>query len=177
MKRAGFRHLGDERGAALLIVLLMVVVLGLAAGIAGSTWKSVVQRAREAELFWRGDQYRNAIGSYYRVKHGRGAGMFPRKLEDLVRDPRSLGAERHIRRLYPDPMTGEDWVLIKDKSGRIAGVKSASKLEPFRKDGFPEEYRKFEGAGSYSSWEFVYEPKNLKKPPTPAKAKADGEET
>ena len=175
MKYAGYRHLGDERGAALLVVLLMVVVLGLATGIAGSTWQSVAQRAREAELFWRGNQYRNAIRSYYEVKHGRGAGMFPQKLENLVKDPRFLGAERHIRRLYLDPMTGDDWVLIKDKSGRITGVKSSSTLEPFRKDGFPEEYEKFEGAESYSSWEFVYEPKSQKK--APAKAKTDGEKT
>ncbi|NIQ96144.1 MAG: type II secretion system protein [Desulfuromonadales bacterium] len=176
MRKAGFRHLDDERGAALLIVLLMVVVLGLAIGIAGSTWKSLTQRAREAELFWRGDQYRKAIGSYYRVKHGRAVGMFPRKLENLLQDPRSLGAERHIRRLYPDPMTGGEWQLIKDKSGRITGVKSSSTLEPFRQDGFPEEYEKFEGAESYSSWEFVYKPKKKKKAPA-KKVKAGGKKT
>jgi type II secretory pathway pseudopilin PulG len=175
MRSAGARQFGDERGAALLIVLIMVVVLGLAVGIAGSTWKSVAQRAREAELFWRGNQYRLAIKSYYEVKHGRGAGLFPQKLENLIKDPRFLGAERHIRRLYPDPMTGEDWVLIKDKSGRITGVRSGSDLEPFRKDGFPEEYEKFEGAESYSSWEFVYEPKSQKKPV--AKKTASGEGT
>ena len=156
------RQLNGERGAALLIVLLMVVVLGLAVGITGSTWKSISQRAREAELFWRGDQYRKAIGSYYEVKHGRGSGLFPRKLEDLVKDPRSLAAERYLRRLYPDPMTGGDWVLIKDQSGRITGVRSSSDLEPFRQDGFPEEYEKFAGSESYSRWEFVYEPKTKK---------------
>jgi type II secretory pathway pseudopilin PulG len=175
MRIAGQRHFGDERGAALLIVLVMVVVLGLAIGIAGSTWKSVTQRAREAELFWRGNQYRLAIKSYYEVKHGRGAGMFPQKLENLIKDPRFLGAERHIRRLYPDPMTGGDWQLIKDKSGRITGVRSSSDLEPFKKDRFPEGYEKFEGAESYSSWEFVFEPKTKKQPV--AKKPASGGES
>ena len=65
--------------------------------------------------------------------------------------------------------------MPKDKSGRITGVRSASDLEPFRKDGFPEEYEKFKGAESYSSWEFVYEPKTQKKPA--AKKPVSGEES
>ena len=103
MNCAGTRHLGNERGAALLLVLVMIVVLGLAIGIAGSSWKTVTQRAREAELFWRGDQYRQAIKSYYEVKHGRGAGMLPQKLEDLVKDPRSSNAQRQIGSDYRRP--------------------------------------------------------------------------
>lgn len=163
MRAAGFRPPGDERGAALLIVLVMMVVLGLAVGIAGSSWKTISQRAREAELLWRGDQYRKAIKSYYEVKHGRGGGLYPRKLEELVKDPRSLAAVRHIRRLYPDPMTGEDWDPVKDKSGRIIGVRSSSNLEPFKQDGFPAEYDAFTGSESYSRWEFVYEPEKKSK--------------
>lgn len=162
MRKAGGRHNPNERGGVLLIVLFMIVVIGLSIGIAGSTWKSMTQRAREAELLWRGNQYRKAIESYYENKHG-GAGMYPQKLDDLVKDPRSLNPVRHIRRLYPDPMTGQDWVLVKDQSGRIVGVRSSSDLEPFKKDGFPEEYEKFKGAESYRSWEFVYEPKSQKK--------------
>jgi len=175
MKNAGLRPRDDERGAALLIVLFMVVVLGLVIGIAGSTWQSVAQRAREAELFWRGNQYREAIKSYYEIKHGRGGGIYPRKLDDLLKDPRSLAAVRHIRRLYPDPMTGEDWTLIKDKAGRITGVRSSSDLEPFRKEGFPEEYESFAGSESYSRWEFVFEPKSKNKT-VPVKPQS-GEET
>lgn len=172
MRRAGVRYFADEQGAALLIVLVMVVVLGLMVGIAGSTWKTVSQRAREAELFWRGDQYRQAIESYHGVKHGRGAGTYPQKLENLLKDPRSLNTVKHIRQLYADPMTGGDWVLIKDKSGRITGVRSSSELEPFRKDGFPEEYAKFKESATYSSWEFVFEPKTKSKA-TPSKKTAE----
>ena len=176
MRAAGHRPLTDERGVALLIVLFMIVVLGLTLGIAGSTWQSVVQRARESELYWRGDQYRKAIGSYYDVKHGRGAGVFPRALEDLIKDPRFADGRKHIRRLYNDPMTRGDWVLIKDQSGRITGVRSSSELEPFRQDGFPEEYEAFAGSSSYSAWELVYTPpkKNVKQS---ARNKAGAEET
>ena len=70
-------------------------------------------------------------------------------------------------------MTGDDWVLIKDKSGRITGLRSSSDLEPFKQDGFPEEYESFKGSESYSSWEFVYEPKSKK--PAAAKKITTGE--
>lgn len=148
----------DQRGFTLMAVLVAVAIIGFSAGMAGSTWSSLVQRAKEADLFWRGDQYRKAIEGYYTKGHG-GAKLYPRELKHLLQDPRSLEARRHIRQLYKDPMTGEDWELIKDKkSGRITGVKSTSDKEPFRQDGFPEEYTDFAGAASYSDWEFVFKP-------------------
>lgn len=156
------RHLQDQRGSALLIVLVMIVIVGLVAGIAGTSWQTTRQRAREVELLWRGDQYRRAIQSYSEAgsgTKGKQPGQFPAKLEDLIKDPRSLATKKHIRRLYNDPMTGGDWDLVKDKGGRIIGVRSSSDLEPFKQDGFPEEYENFAGAASYSAWEFVYQPK------------------
>ena len=151
-------RIGDQRGFALLAVLVLVVVIGLALGLAGNSWTNIVQRSREAELFWRGNQYRKAIGGYYGVRHGGQIQMYPAKLEDLVRDPRSPAIKRYLRRLYPDPMTGGDWVLIKDPSGRIKGVRSSSSRKPFRQAGFPKGYENFEGREKYSDWEFVYTP-------------------
>lgn len=156
------RHLAGQSGAALLTVLVLIVIVGLMAGIAGTSWQTVVQRAREQELFWRGDQFRKAIQSYY--EYGSGAsrkqtGQYPAKLEDLIKDPRSLARKKHIRRLYTDPMTGDEWELVKDKAGRIIGVRSSSALKPFRQEGFPEEYEGFAGASSYTAWEFSYVPK------------------
>lgn len=146
-----------ERGAALLMVLVAVVVIGLAAGIAGQSWRSVVQRAKEADLLWRGKQYRAAIESYYLTRQGVRS-MYPRKLEDLVRDDRFPEPVKHIRRLYKDPITGEDWAIIKAPDGGIAGVRSTSSLRPFRQKGFAEELTALEGSDSYQDWEFVYVP-------------------
>jgi len=151
------RYVSGERGSALVLVLLAVVVLGLGVGIAGSTWSTIVQRSREQELFWRGDQIRKGLEGFYNVKHGGAIGMYPNSLEELVKDPRSATAKRHLRKVYLDPMTGEDFVLIKE-GGRIKGVKSASTKTPFRQEGFPEDYAEFEGATSYDQWEFVYVP-------------------
>ncbi len=150
----------NQRGIALMAVLLMVVIMGLGAGIAGSTWQTKVYRSKEQELLWRGDQYRKAIASYCKRAHGGAAGKFPRSLEELERDPRFLQRVRHIRRLYPDPITGQDFVLIRDGSGGITGVRSASELEPFKKEGFPYEYARFSQCKRYSEWEFVFKPSN-----------------
>ena len=134
--------------------------MGLAAGMAGQTWRSTMQRAREAELLWRGQQYQKAIASYYAVRQGQQ--MFPAKLEDLLKDPRFPNVVRHLRRLYKDPMTGEDWALVTDSSKRIIGVRSRSDLEPFRKDGFPKSLDKLKGKEAYDEWEFVFVLSNKK---------------
>jgi len=145
-----------QRGAVLLLLLVMVVIMGLAAGMAGQTWRSTMQQAREAELIWRGQQYQQAIASYYNVKHGP-QNMLPAKLEDLLRDPRFPGVVRHLRKVYDDPMTGQEWELIKDPAERILGVRSTSDLEPFKQDGFPKSLEKLKGKTSYSEWEFVFD--------------------
>lgn len=157
---------------ALMAVLAMVVIMGLGVGIVGTTWKTRVQRSKEQELLWRGAQYCKAIASYCK---GPG-GTYPRSLEVLERDPRFLQPARHIRRLFKDPITGTDFVLIKDASGGIIGVRSSSDLEPFKKDGFPSEYNQFAHLNRYSEWEFVYKPET-KKPALPAKSETESQAT
>ena len=155
----------------LFTVLFAVMVIGLMLGLAGQTWSQVMQREREEELLFRGEQYRRAIESYYATGHG-GQGSYPRSLEDLLKDPRSVETKRHLRKLYLDPFTNEEFALIgaggsvegetvsAQSIDRIKGVRSTSTLAPFRQEGFPEEYTTFKGAGSYDKWEFVYTPKD-----------------
>lgn len=152
---------GGQRGAILLLLLIMIVILGLSASMAGQSWRSTMQQAREAELLWRGQQYQQAIASYYSVKHGTQQ-MLPAKLEHLLRDPRFPNTVRHLRKSYNDPMTNEDWELITDPAERIIGVRSSSELEPFRKDGFPASLEKLQGKSSYREWEFAFVPTKQK---------------
>ncbi len=153
-----------ERGAALLTLLVMVVLLGLAASMASQSLRALMQREREAELLWRGQQYRRALGRYYNVKHG-AQQMYPASLDDLLQDPRSAAKVRHLRRLYNDPMTGDDWELIKDPAERIIGVQSSSALAPFRQSGFPAGLEALEGKASYRDWKFVYAPEKKSEAP------------
>lgn len=160
-----------------MTVLVLVVILGLTASIAGQSLSALMQREREAELLWRGQQFRQAIGNYYNVKHG-AQQMFPAKLEDLVRDPRFPGVVRHLRRLYVDPMTGKDWELIKDPAEKIIGVRSTSALAPYQQAGFPRGLEDLEGKAAYREWEFVFVPsKNATQPQTGAGAARTGETT
>lgn len=168
MKRPTF--LKSQRGATLMVVLLMMVVLGLAAGMAGNTWTNVMQREREEELFFRGNQYRRAIESYNKIASAGTQAAYPKNIEDLLKDPRSLQTQRHLREKYKDPVTGEDFELIQQGGGitglpgavqslaGIRGVYSKSSREPFKKTGFREPYEDFNKAGAYSDWKFVFVP-------------------
>ena len=168
------RRTVDQKGATLLTVLVLVVILGLTASMAGQSLGALMQREREAELLWRGQQFRQAIGSYYNVKHG-AQQMYPAKLEDLLRDPRFPGVVRHLRRLYVDPMTGKDWEVVKDPAEKIIGVRSTSDLEPFQQAGFPRGLEDLEGKTAYREWEFVFvPPKKTTQPQTGAGAAKPG---
>lgn len=163
----------NEYGGVLLLMLVLITVVGISAGIAGSSWSTIMQRSAEEELLWRGDQYRKAIEGYYTRAHAGMQGMYPRELKNLLKDPRSLNPYPHLRKLYKDPMTKNDFVLIKDPGGRITGVKSASTKKPFKQDNFPADYSIFAGKQSYAEWEFVYKPKK-KNPPKNAHKKKTG---
>lgn len=174
MKQVAQLH--NQRGSALLMVLFAVVVIGLALGLAGRTWSSAMQQEREEELLFRGDQYRRAIESYYQGAHGGAQGSYPRALADLLKDPRSLQPRRHIRQLYSDPFTGEEFELIQvggDVKGTVSagpslsgikGVRSKSQLKPFKQDGFPLEYETFKEKTTYAEWEFIFEPAQAQTP-------------
>ena len=149
------KSFSKQSGAILLGMLIMVTLLGLMAGIAGSSWKTIIQRAREEELLWRGSQYRKAIESYYKTAHGGTKAALPSTLESLLKDPRSVSTIRHIRKLYPDPMTGQDWVVVQGPGGGIMGVRSNSPLKPFKTSDFADENKSFEGKQSYREWLFV----------------------
>jgi len=150
------------------MVLAAVVIVGIVVEAARVTTWRIVRADREAELLFRGLAYRNAIGSFYQSN-----GAFPRSLEDLPKDPRSV-SKRHIRTLYPDPMSKnekQEWRLIRAAGGGISGVASASTDEPLKQANFPKEFEKFTGAKSYSEWVFEYTPAPVPKPPkagTPA---------
>ena len=174
--------LQNQRGFSLVMVLLMLVILGLSMGVAGSAWSDLVRRSREADLLWKGGQIRKAIEAYYKAPHGQGTGaakIYPSELEYLLKDPRSLETKRYLRRLYPDPMTGGDWILIKDQGGRIKGVRSSLEKEPFKTSNFSEENKDFEGRKLYSEWEFVYVPKPTaagQQPPKGTQPKSSSDE-
>ena len=144
--QTGFTYLG---------LMILVAILALATS-ATLTLGSLVQR-REAEqrLLEVGDTYRRAISSYLNSSPT-GDRRYPGSLADLLKDPRYPGVRRHLRQLYPDPITGKnDWGLVPAPGGGIMGIHSLSDDRPIKIAGFETANQAFEEKSRYSQWRFV----------------------
>jgi type II secretory pathway pseudopilin PulG len=138
------------------MLLVMAACIGLFASVLGVIiFSRDVRVEKENELLFRGMAYMNAIKSYYSASTGRKE--FPQSMEYLLSDPR-FPAKRHIRKLYKDPITGGDWVLVTGSAGGICGVASGSKMKPIKQKDFPSQLRSFEGLEHYSDWIFLCKP-------------------
>jgi type II secretory pathway pseudopilin PulG len=169
-----------QAGFTYLAMLLAVAVIGIGLAATSEVWVQSRQREKEQELLFVGNQFRQAIGLYYRNSSDQltPGVAYPKKLEDLLEDKRGVVTKRHLRRLYADPLTGKtDWGLIPIKApdgDRIMGVYSKSQMTPIKTAGFRERDKTFEGANHFSDWKFFYEPQRATsgKPPSGSAAQA-----
>jgi type II secretory pathway pseudopilin PulG len=111
-----------QRGFTYLGLLAAIAIIGIGLVAASEVWTTAARRHRMQELEWVGQQYEQAIGSYYEASPN-GAKRYPPSLDDLLQDPRYAAVRRHLRRLYPDPMTGQfDWKLMRAPDGGVQAV-------------------------------------------------------
>jgi type II secretory pathway pseudopilin PulG len=94
--------------AALLVALSVMAVLMTAAM---PVWHQATQREKEAELVFRGEQYARAIGLFQRKS---GPGVLPPNLDVLV-------DQKFLRKKYKDPITGEDFSLLRPTQQPVDG--------------------------------------------------------
>lgn len=153
----------SSSGLVLLAMLLFIALSSLGLALAADVWGKARQREREAELLFVGEQYRHAVESYWRATPGLVKAL-PTSLEDLLADKRFPATIRHLRRLYPDPITGKEFGVVLVGPG-IAGVVSTSTGAPIKVANFPVQYAAFAGAESYDQWRFVFLPP--RRPATP----------
>jgi type II secretory pathway pseudopilin PulG len=149
MKRraSGFTYIG---------VLFAVALAGVALALTAQVWRTTNQRAKEEQLLFVGGQFREAIRRYHEQSPGEQR-EYPKNFEDLLQDRRQPGVRRHLRMLYPDPMTGKfDWGVERSPEGGIAGVYSRSQERPIRISGNVAGVD-LSGRTKYSEWLFVYE--------------------
>ena len=146
-----------QGGFSYLFALFAIVLVGLSMMGANAQWKTMMQREREVELLFRGDQYRRAIKAY--VETVSAAKQYPPRVEDLLKDPRT--SKRHLRALYPDPMTGEAFAPVLCGNGRVKGVASSSEAATLKRDNFPQAYAQFTSATTYRQWIFQYDPSQV----------------
>lgn len=148
-----------------LLVMLAVVLMGISVSVAAKQWKAVVQREQEAELLARGIEIQTALAVYSaQQKKGRvgfSGEIYPLTLEELTKQPKPV-----LRKAYKDPITGDDWEYVRDPTGRIQGVRSKSKAEPFKQRDFLPAVRHFEGVTSYYLWVFRYPNPSIPQTPT-----------
>ena len=150
--------MGTERGFTYIWILFAVALAGIVLAAAGQLWQTEARRDKEVELMFVGEQFRQAIGSYYESSPGMPK-RYPDSQEKLLFDDRFPIPKRHLRKIYSDPMTGKaEWGLIRKPNIGIVGVHSFSTRKPFKRANFHERYAKFTDAVSYQDWEFVYTP-------------------
>ena len=156
-----------EDGFTYLGVLFLIMVMGMGLASAGELWATAARRDRERQLLWVGTQYAQALRSYYRSSPG--VALYPKELADLLQDERFPSAKRHIRQLYPDPVGGGEWELMRGTDGRITGVYCHSEQRPLKQADFPSQWSDFNGMASYKDWQFVAEKAFLDGTSGPAK--------
>lgn len=145
-----------ERGYTFLGLLFIISLLGMSVAGAALTSKVQNQREKERELIFVGQQYVDAVASYYHSAPG-GAKKYPRNLEELLLDKRRANVKRHLRKPWIDPLTGSsDWNFILTKEGGIAGISSKAAGVPVKQRGFGELEYLLAGKSSYQDWRFIY---------------------
>lgn len=92
----------SQRGYAMAALLVSVGVMMLLMSVAMPVWRHEMQREKEAELVFRGEQYARAVNLYQRKM---GPGNFPPNVDILVQ-------QKFLRKKYKDPITNGDFQLI-----------------------------------------------------------------
>ncbi len=104
------------------MLLFAITVMAIGLMVAVPVWQTQIQREKEAELIFRGNQYVEAV----RVFQLKKPGTFPKSLDELVK-------EKCIRRLYKDPMSSDGtWNIILLAGGAAPGGKQRMTPGPGR---------------------------------------------
>jgi type II secretory pathway pseudopilin PulG len=143
-------------GFAYLWTLMIVAFMGIGLAIGGDLYATSLKREKEKELLFVGHQFRAAIARYLQANAGGVQGVYPASIDDLLKDPRFPGVQRHLRRLYRDPITGRsEWAPVM-QNGRVVGVHSLSEQVPIKQDNFDDSDKSFRHKQRYADWKFTY---------------------
>jgi type II secretory pathway pseudopilin PulG len=90
-----------ERGYAMAAVLISVAIMSIVMTALLPVWRQQMQREKEAELAFRGEQYARAIYLFQRSN----GGMNPPSIDALEQG-------RYLRKKWKDPTNGEDFLPL-----------------------------------------------------------------
>jgi len=152
-----------HHGFAYIALLATLAILMLALTSASESISHNAKREREQQLFFVGEQFRNAIKNYYENSPS-GVKQFPNKLNDLLKDNRFAKPARYLRRIYRDPMSNDfDWGVVLNENKQIVGIYSLSSKE-LLKTNLPSDLVTVDsdkGKLKYSDLKFIYTPEPL----------------
>jgi type II secretory pathway pseudopilin PulG len=92
---------GSEAGYAMAALLVGIAVMTVMMTVAMPTWKQMVQREKEEELVFRGEQIAHSIGMFQK----KFANAYPPSIDVLVE-------QKFLRKKYKDPVTNDDFVPL-----------------------------------------------------------------
>lgn len=117
------RTYANEKGYAMAALLVAMAVMGVLMSVAMPSWRQMMQREREAELIFRGEQYARAVALFQRKY----AGASPPTIDLLLE-------QKFLRKRYKDPMTpdGEFQIVCQNTqaAGQAAGANGPSARRP-----------------------------------------------
>lgn len=147
-RQGGFTYLG---------LIIFVTIIGLV-GAATLKVGALLQRAAaEEELLEIGAAFSAALDSYAAATPP-GATPYPPSLKELLKDPRSPGVRRHLRKLYVDPVTGKaEWGVEYLAGGEVGvvAIHSLSQAAPLKIGNFDSRFRGLDNKEKIAQWRFT----------------------
>lgn len=172
----------NQGGFTYLAVLFALMLMALASTAVMQYVSQQVQREREDELLTIGQEFVQAISTYYVASPGTVKNL-PKELTDLLDDKRQVGIKRHLREVRLDPFTGKpEWDVVRASDGGIVGVRSRGSAKPIREGNvfIDAVLASSSGAGGavqykptvitllpaarYSEWAFTFNPPSMPPP-------------
>jgi len=149
------RALPPANGFAYLSLLIFLALMGFVCAMAVQVGGLVHRRAAEQALLDVGLEFARALSSYS-DQTPPGMDDQPLSLQELLLDARHTEKIRHLRQIYPDPMTGStEWGLELDPDTRtIIGVFSLSTQRPIKLGNFTPGLSSFNEKKLISEWVF-----------------------
>lgn len=146
-RQAGFTYLG---------LIIFVAIIGLV-GAATLKIGALLQRAAaEEELLDIGAAFSAALDSYAAATP-RGASPYPPSLAELLKDSRSPAVQRHLRKVYVDPLTGKaEWGIVYLGGGDtgVLAIHSLSDAKPLKIGNFDKRFKGLDNKDTISEWRF-----------------------
>ena len=139
----------------LVAALVLLAAMAAIASLVAVRWADEAQREREQELLRIGNDIAGALAAYAKDSAG-STRSHPQELNMLLEDRRAFGTKRYLRRIEPDPMTGQsEWGLIRAEDGGVAGVFSLGGGRPFLRVPKALSYVDLPVADRYADWKFA----------------------